>query len=304
MTLRMSQTVATFDGLKNIGDRKNLYPFSYIVNRHAAHLRNEGLTGKGVKVAVLDSGFNFALPMLDDELIWGEGPDGYGHGSMMGEIIGGRRYSHPYSVFEGVAPECEMISIKILNENGMGDTYWMARGINQAVDMGVDIINISAGSPMCGFQCPTHAAVKRALEKGIVIVAAAGNDGMVGTMTCPAIHPEVICVGSEDITTPAYPNSTSYSISSFSSSDETGWEGDVVAPGGQLAPKGSGMKDQIIVLPLSSNTKLSRVHKLGEGLAGTVGTSPAAAFYSGTVALFTQRDGTPMNIYKKVKGWR
>ncbi len=149
-------------------------------------------SGEGVIVAILDSGIQ-AHPQFDDVYIvhidlagGGVAGPGAAHGTSVASIITGR---------EGIAPEAELFVVRVLDDEGMGNSYHVAQGIVQAVDLGVKIINMSLGvyqdTPLL------RQAVRYAHERGVLMVAAAGNDGY-NRMPYPAAYPEVLAVTAVD----------------------------------------------------------------------------------------------------------
>lgn len=165
--------------------------------------RQEGLTGAGVSVAVLDTGFYADHPdiqfaggaSLFDDDSWTN--DHTGHGTHVAGIIGALAGSaHP-----GVAPDVSLYGIKVyhqdeVDENGqpLTDIDNIADGIRMAVDMGVHIILISSGAGIDSEAL--HAAVTYAQNAGVLIVAAAGNGQ--SFVDYPAAYPEVVAVSSID----------------------------------------------------------------------------------------------------------
>jgi intein/homing endonuclease len=116
----------------------------------------------------------------------------------------------------GVAPGCNIISVKVLGNNGSGSYDGIIAGIQGAMDAGADIISMSLGSPT---EAPNalHEKIKEATNRGIIVLAAAGNDA--GRTNYPARYDEVIAVAALDRTG---------NLAHFSSrSDEV----DAVAPG-------------------------------------------------------------------------
>lgn len=95
----------------------------------------------------------------------------------------------------GIAPECFLIPIKVLSNNGTGSYGFIEAGIRKAIEMGADIINMSLGAPV---EPPkmVHDAIIDAANKGIIIVAAAGNDAK--AVNWPARYDEVIAVAALD----------------------------------------------------------------------------------------------------------
>ncbi|MEV3861033.1 type VII secretion-associated serine protease mycosin [Streptomyces sp. NPDC050095] len=179
-------------------------------------------TGKGVRVAVIDtgvdvknkqlkgavdvaSGANF-LPVKDDkgEKIEDRGnahgtTDTVGHGTRVAGIIAARKASG--TGFVGLAPDAEIIPIKQNDAEGHGDSDDLARAINHAVQKKADVINISQDTEKA-LQAGSNLekAVNNALSRGIVVVASAGNDGLGGNVkeTYPAAYKGVLAVAASD----------------------------------------------------------------------------------------------------------
>lgn len=152
--------------------------------------------GRGITIAVLDGG---ALPdpTLGARLRYhdiGLGYAGTGaaglHGTAVAALAAGSSADAP-----GVAPAADILSIRVLNTDDKSDVFTVVQGIVAAVDSGARIINLSLG----GYS--TSEALARALsyatDKGVVVVAAAGNDGA-SRLTWPAADPRVISVGATD----------------------------------------------------------------------------------------------------------
>ncbi|MES2474205.1 MAG: S8 family serine peptidase [Verrucomicrobiota bacterium] len=152
--------------------------------------------GAGVKVAVLDSGIvpHPDLPGFTKSIAIVPFPDDVtrtnGHGTAVASLIAGADASSP-----GVAPAVELISIRISDDEGQADSFAMAAGILAAVDEGVDLINISMGTPVDN---PLIAeAVAYANDHQVLIVASSGNSEG-AEATYPAAYPSVISVGAVD----------------------------------------------------------------------------------------------------------
>lgn len=177
-------------------------------------------TGTGIRVAVLDTGisehpdltwnadltFNCSMdPTYIDEKS--------GHGTHVAGIIAAK--NNEFGVV-GVAPDCILIPIKVLNNNGGGSYESIISGIEKAIEVKADIISMSLGSSSAPPD-KVHQVIKRATDSGIIVLAAAGNDG--GVTNYPARYDEVIAVAAID---------ENGDYATFTSGDDTV---DSVAPG-------------------------------------------------------------------------
>lgn len=184
---------------------------------------NFGYTGTGIKVAVLDTGIS-----AHQDLVISGGVsfdpssksynDNHGHGTHVAGIISAKDNSIG---MVGVAPDSQLYAVKVLGSDGSGLTSDIIKGIDWAISNNMDIINLSLGSQ--DESVALKEAVTRAINKGIVVVAAAGNDGHLNptgdTVDYPASYDQVIAVGAIDVNN---------QIAPFSSN---GPSVDVVAPG-------------------------------------------------------------------------
>ncbi|MEM2830266.1 MAG: S8 family serine peptidase [Candidatus Jordarchaeales archaeon] len=165
----------------------------------ATRLHQLGINGTGIKVAVLDTGINTheALPatkiIYSKSLVPGEGiEDLNGHGTHVAGIIAG----YCEGKYVGVAPGALLLNIKILNKNGEGKLSDLVNGINEAVSQGANVISISAGALINKPDDPACQAANNAMLAGVVVVAAAGNEGPdSGTVNAPGKAALAICVG-------------------------------------------------------------------------------------------------------------
>jgi type VII secretion-associated serine protease mycosin len=228
--------------------------------------------GKGVTVAVLDTGVEADHPDLIGNVLDGKDMVGFGaepgerawarHGTAMAGIIAG--HGHGAGNGDGVlgiAPEAKILPVRVILEDGdparakarstRGNA--LAEGIRWAADHGADVINLSLGddSKSAHPEPAEDEAVQYALKKGVVVVASAGNGGDKGDhISYPAAYPGVIAATAVD----RYGTRASFSTRR--------WYATVSAPG----------VDVVIADP---------DHKYYEGW----GTSAAAAFVSGAAAL-------------------
>ena len=151
--------------------------------------------GRGIKVAVIDSGIDASHPALSgaqvSELSLVEGsPASPGHGTAVASIIVGNSENQ-----KGIAPAASILSVRVLNENGEGDSFTVARGIVEAVDRGAQVINMSLGGESSS--SVLEQAVRYAQSNDVTVVAAVGNEGREG-VTYPARFDGVVGVTSLD----------------------------------------------------------------------------------------------------------
>ena len=148
--------------------------------------------GAGVLVAVLDSGIE-DHSYFDDTSIHsmdltdrGVSGAGAGHGTAVASIIAGQ---------EGVAPAADLLVIRVLDDQGVGSSFDVADGIVRAVDSGAQIINLSLGV----YQDTQilREAIQYAHSQGVLLVAAAGNDGY-DQLPYPAAYSQVLAVTAID----------------------------------------------------------------------------------------------------------
>ncbi len=126
----------------------------------------------------------------------------------------------------GVAPAAHIMPVRVLGCNGVGTNAWEAQGIRYATDHLASIINLSLSGSGSTCSKAETSAIAYALSKGVVVVAASGNDG-VATIGCPARLPGVIAVGAID----RYQNL----VSNSTWGSNYGPQQSVVAPGIQIA---------------------------------------------------------------------
>ncbi|WP_026582779.1 S8 family peptidase [Bacillus sp. J33] len=186
--------------------------------------------GKGMTIAVLDTGCDVNHPDLQDRIIGGRNftdddnsnPDIYkdynGHGTHVSGTIAAQENE---TGVVGVAPEANLLVVKVLNKNGSGQYEWIINGLNYAIEQNVDVISMSLGGPA---DVPElHDAIKEAVKNNILVVCAAGNEGdgdeSTDEFAYPGSYNEVISVGAINLDRDS---------SEFTNSHN---EIDVVAPG-------------------------------------------------------------------------
>jgi thermitase len=237
-----------------------------LIGADAAHSVTRG---EGAVVAVVDTGVDAGHADLAGRLLPGvnfatgaTGPqDEDGHGTHVTGIVAADEGN---GVGVGsVAPGARVLPVRVLGADGSGTDADVAKGIDYAVAHGADVINLSLGGTALDAFLPGGefaAAVQRAVDAGVVVVAAAGNDS-VPLCEQPRIRGEILCVGAVD---------KRGMRSFFSSGDER----TVMAPGGSAAG-GSG-EDVLSTVP-------------GSKYAEMAGTSQAAPHVSGVAALLVSR---------------
>ncbi len=228
--------------------------------------------GRGITVAVLDTGVDGTHPDLKNNVLTGKDMIGFGakhgdkawarHGTNMAGIIAG--HGHGAGNADGVlgiAPEAKILPVRVILEDGDKSRTRarntrgtaLAEGIRWAADHGADVINMSLGddSESAHADAREDAAVQYALSKGVAVVASAGNGGEKGDhISYPAAYPGVIAVTAVD------------RFGARASFSTRRWYATVSAPGDDILMAG----------PDSAYYK-------------GWGTSAAAAFASGVVAL-------------------
>ncbi|MGM9992728.1 MAG: S8 family peptidase [Candidatus Bruticola sp.] len=174
-------------------------------------LHEQGITGKGTCICVIDSGISMH-PDLKDRVIAfkdcvngrTEPYDDNGHGTHCAGICAGDGTSSGGKNV-GVAPEANIVGVKVLDQFGYGETSQIIKGIQWAVlnknKYDIDVINLSLGRPIprTRFLDPMTMAVQAAAKCGITVVVSAGNDGpSPGTICSPGNAPSAITVGAFD----------------------------------------------------------------------------------------------------------
>jgi subtilisin family serine protease len=199
---------------------------------------SSGASGKGVRVAVLDTGFDTSHPdfagrnVTTQSFVAGEPPqDGHGHGThCIGTSCGPR--SPSTGPRYGIAYEADIFAGKVLSNAGSGSDAQILAGINWAVTNRCPVLSMSLGADVMQAHPPYSAAGARALRKGSLIIAAAGNNadrraGNVGFVGAPANSPEIMAVG-------ALEQSLGMAFFSARSLPARGGQVDIAGPGFQV----------------------------------------------------------------------
>jgi serine protease AprX len=278
------------------------------------------ITGKGVTVAVIDTGVA-PVDGLDAPGQVINGPDlsfesqsdatryldGYGHGTHMAAIIAAREdnvtpdhYHDPRNV-SGIAPDAQILNMKVATSDGAVDVTQVIAAIDWVVQhrndagMNVRVINLSYGAHSTQpYQLdPLAKAVENAWKAGIVVVAAAGNDGAEAPLTEPAADPYVIAVGALD--NKGTDDLKDDAVAAFSSTGTDARRPDLIAPG----------KSVVGLRVPGSEADVEHPEGLVPGdakdrLFRGSGTSQASAVVSGVAALLLQ--ARPSLTPDQVKG--
>ncbi|KAB7704036.1 S8 family serine peptidase [Bacillus aerolatus] len=156
---------------------------------------------KDVKIAVVDTGVDLDHPDLSHRLIKGYNvlannnnpDDDNGHGTHVAGIIAS--VTNNGEGVAGITWYNPIIPVKVMNSQGIGGSFDVAKGILWAVDHGADVINLSLGN----YQPSSvmEEAIRYAMEKDVVVISAAGNDNS-SQPSFPAAYPGVLSVAAVD----------------------------------------------------------------------------------------------------------
>ena len=262
----------------------------------ADRLWAEGIDGDGVTVAVVDTGISpvadLAGRVIGGVDFSGENDpyrDSFGHGTFVAGLIAGNGTSSD-GAYTGVAPEANLVSVKIAGRDGASDVSHVLAAIQWAVSFraqyGIRVLNLSLGTDSTQPYrfSPLNAAVEKAWDSGIVVTVSASNSGPgAGTVTKPGDDPLVVTVGAlDDRATPGRGDDV---MAGFSGEGPTAADGltkpDLVAPGRSvvsLRAPGSKIDDAY------PGSRVDSAYFKGSG------TSFSTALVSGSAALLLQRE--------------
>jgi len=248
-----------------------------IVN--AKDVYKSGLTGKGIRIALLDSGvfehidLQNRIVYFKDYINQKEFPyDDNGHGTHIAGIMAGNGHANDEKIM-GMAPKAELLVFKILDEKGNGKTFDALKALDWILEhhkqYHIRILNFSMGyKPNANEKMQNLLLEKlsRLWEEGVVVVTAAGNNGPKdATITVPGILREVITVG-------ACENASVYqtTVADYS---------------------GRGPTNCCIVKPeiLAPGTEIVSLSNYKNGYEKKSGTSMSAPIVSGTLALALEK---------------
>jgi hypothetical protein len=213
-----------------------------------------GFTGKGINVAVLDTGIDSDHPDLSDNIVAQKcfcnlnglsccpggadsAEDNNGHGTHVSGIITGKGTVAP----KGIAPDAGIVAVKVLNGNGTGDTSgiiaaadWVAAN---AAALKIRIANLSLGIAInANDDCPNAdgaPGMASLIQAGIAVFAASGNSGTTNGISTPACAPGVISVGATFDATQTYQGALRQ-VDSVAPFSESGPNLDLLGPGAMI----------------------------------------------------------------------
>lgn len=267
-----------------------------------------GVTGKGIVVAVVDSGISphAALTgkvLANVSLVTGDPSvsDAFGHGTHLAGIIAGNggpaaKVTPLYT--GGVAPGAELVNVRVLGADGSGLTSDVIAGIDWVIahkaQYNIRVINLSLGHPVTEPSAtdPLDEEVSKAVSAGLIVVASAGNAGktadgtpILGGITSPGNSPYAVTVGA--LNTHNTVSRADDTVDTYSSRGPTRFDlavkPDVAAPGNKIV--------SLEAADCYLTTNYSFLHVAGTGSNAYMmlsGTSMAAAMVSGDAALMLQ----------------
>ncbi len=256
------------------------------------------LTGRNITVAVMDTGVaphpdltiprNRIIAFKDFVNNKTRPYDDNGHGTHVAGCIAGNGYASD-GKYRGIAPEANIVAVKVLKDDGSGNTSDVVAGVQWVVDnrkkYNIKVLNVSLGSEASRSYSPLDKAVMAAWESGITVVTAAGNSGPKRyTITSPGVCPDVITVGAlDDRNTASHKDDRIADFSSRGPAPGRVLKPDIIAPG-----------VDIISLAVPSDEENN-----GELYRSLSGTSMATPVVSGCAALIHQMKPSMSNAEVK-----
>lgn len=273
-----------------------------------ARIANDtGYTGKGVGIAILDTGIyphqdlvrpKNRIVAFKDFINNRQTPyDDNGHGTFVAGVAAGNGYLSG-GKYRGIAPDASLIGVKVMDENGSGDSSDIIAGMQWVVNnkdkYNIRVLSVSLGAKpgsVTKFD-PLAVAVDAVWDKGIVVVVAAGNSGpRQNTITTPGISSKVITVGAvDDKRTIEYEDDKMADFSSRGPVNRRLIKPDLVAPGVNISS-----------LATNKEYRGTRLEEMSEPYRNMSGTSVSTPIVSGAAALMLSMNDklTPDEIKKK-----
>ena len=236
-----------------------------------------GYDGKGVKVAVLDTGYDANHPDLKKQVIGTQSfvpdqavQDGHGHGTHTASIVAGLGTASD-GKRKGVAPGAQLLIGKVLDDSGSGLDSEAIAGMEWAVQQGAKVVSMSIGGlPSDGTDPMSEAVDRLSATSDALFVIAAGNSGAEETVGTPGAAAAALTVGAVD---------RDDKLAAFSSRGPRLGDGamkpEVTAPGVEIAAARAAGTEQ--------------GHELGEYYTAMSGTSMATPHVAGAAAILAQR---------------
>ena len=225
-----------------------------------------GFDGRGVKVAVLDTGYDTAHPDLQGRVVASQSfiagetiQDGNSHGTHTASTVGGSGAASG-GLEKGVAWRADLLIGKVLSDAGSGDDSGVIAGMEWAAAQGARVVSMSLGgdTPSAGDDPLCHAIDTISASSGALFVVAAGNTGNEGAMSCPGAADSALTVAAVD---------SSDLLAAFSTmgprAGDYALKPDIAAPGVDvLAAKAGGTADTGYYMGMSG-TSMATPHVAG-----------------------------------------
>ena len=228
LTARAAANLAKRNDIFYVSLNRDVRPLGHLSRTTGAdQIRNSGinnsrLDGSGIGIAVIDSGIDADhISFLDklnnvrvvhSEDFTGEGrtDDPYGHGSHVAALAAGNgRISS--GEYVGIAPNANLINLRVLNADGVGTTAWVLAALDWVASnrnsYNIRVVNMSLGMPAIDSyrNDPICGAVRKVVDAGVAVFAAAGNNGkdedgnkVYGHIHSPGNEPSAITVGASN----------------------------------------------------------------------------------------------------------
>ncbi len=283
------------------------------------------LDGAGVGIAIIDSGIYSSQKAFSDsgtsQIVYQQSfisgdtntDDNYGHGTHVASIAAGSSLRDS-GAYRGIAPKANLINLKVLNSLGLGTTSSLLNALdwvyNNHATYNIRVVNISLGTPAIDsyYNDPICLMVQQLNARGILVVAAAGNNGknfltqqkIYGQVHSPGNDPSVLTVGasnsmgtdtrSDDVMTTysSHGPTRSYYTSGSVKYYDNVIKPDIVAPGNRIiAAKAKVNSTLISIFPSLTNATLN-ITGDDNDMMYLSGTSMSTPMASGAAALLFQ----------------
>ncbi|RBP37600.1 S8 family peptidase [Garciella nitratireducens] len=261
-----------------------------------------GLTGNGVGIAIIDTGVypHTDLVLEKNRIIAFKDfvnnkkfpYDDNGHGTHVAGIAAGNGYMSKKR-YQGMAPKANIIGVKVMDKNGSGSTSDIIAGMQWVLKnkdlYNIRVVSLSLGSDpdLLEREDPLVKGVEALWNAGIVVVAAAGNEGPKSkTINSPGISRKIITVGaSDDHSTIDTIDDTIANFSSRGPTKEKIVKPDIVAPGVEI----QSLATDIQFIPEDNVTKY-KFKVMKKPYTEKSGTSMATPIVSGAIALLLEKE--------------